>query len=124
MQFSFNARVDTNGSVIGQANYETKLDGDLVAHIDIDCLFVTGNKAYISGIVTEADDPGSIGLILARAVVDNGEGRSAGVNRTTQLFNVTGSGGCQDPFIRFILDLVLGDEANSENWTNGQVQVN
>ena len=50
--FSFNAVEKPDGSVSGHMLYNFR-GGDVIIHMDIDCLNITGNSAKLSGVVTK-----------------------------------------------------------------------
>ena len=70
---AFTAQVDAGGLVKGQAQFQLR-DIDLRLHLDIDCLIVVGNQAWIGGVVKNSSDPSQIGTRRVFTVVDNGEG--------------------------------------------------
>lgn len=74
--FAFTAR-ERDGLDRGQAQLQAR-QTDTRAHIEIDCLRVTGNKAVLGGVVTQTND-GVVdeGDRVLFTVVDNGEGGNA-----------------------------------------------
>jgi hypothetical protein len=80
-QFSFNAHVNSDGSVTGQAELVnpnfTGANGKSPyrAHVEISCMKVIGNVAFFGGLVTSTNDTG--GGVFTGAVYfsvqDNGE---------------------------------------------------
>jgi hypothetical protein len=77
--FSFSANVQADGGETGQGEilYRTTLKGgteEARIHIDIDCVTIDGNRAILSGIVTQSSDGTSINDRVVIAVADNGEG--------------------------------------------------
>jgi hypothetical protein len=76
--FSFAATERADGTVTGQVQLNSR-GFDVFVHIDVDCLRVEGNTAYMSGRLTHVSDPeqGFIGELNRWAVQDNGEGPDA-----------------------------------------------
>jgi len=76
--FSFSARQHADGTVKGQLQLNSR-GFDVFVHINIDCLRVEGNVAYMSGRITHSSNPaeGVVGELNRWAVKDNGEGPSA-----------------------------------------------
>jgi hypothetical protein len=73
--FSFSARKYANGSVNGELQLNSRAF-DVFVHINIDCLRVEGNTAFMSGRITFSSNfaegvPGELNRVI---VVDNGEG--------------------------------------------------
>jgi hypothetical protein len=68
---SFIAIQHADGSVTGQWTDQFG-HGNGGLHIVVDCLAVTGNQAWISGIATKAFDEALVGTRWATRVVDNG----------------------------------------------------
>lgn len=71
--FSFTAVTHQDGSVTGQAQLNNRAQ-DARIHLEIDCLLVIGNRAVMSGVVTNTNDPVFEGLTGTFRVTDNGEG--------------------------------------------------
>jgi hypothetical protein len=82
--FSFSALVDASGRVRGQAQGFARGGGRPV-HIRVTCLSVSGNAAWIGGVVTSRKN--SFGNEAAFRVVDNGEGAKAPPDGISSLFN-------------------------------------
>jgi len=72
--FSFSARKHADGTVDGQMQLNSR-GFDVFVHIEIDCLRVVGNVAYMSGHITQSSDlaQGAIGELNRWSVQDNGE---------------------------------------------------
>jgi hypothetical protein len=71
--FSLVALQRANGSVTGQwVDRASHVNGGGGIHVAVNCLNVIGNRAWVSGIVTQAGDPSLIGLIATTTVIDNG----------------------------------------------------
>ena len=73
---AFTAQVDESGEVKGQAQFQLR-DVDLRIHLDVDCLVVVGNQAWIGGVVKNSSNPALVGSRYVFTVVDNGEGQGA-----------------------------------------------
>ena len=85
----FNAKVNSDGSTKGELTYNDPTDipeseesgfaltGGFYVKANIDCLVVRGNKAVMSGQVTDASVAGYVGNRILLAVEDNGEGVKA-----------------------------------------------
>jgi hypothetical protein len=80
--FSYTARTYSDGSVKGEAQLDNR-SLDLRSHFALDCLVVSGNTAYMSGVVTESTNPAYIGTVWDFAVRDNGEGSAAPTDQIT-----------------------------------------
>ena len=86
----FNVREQNKGSVIGEMTFsdpavvpvgdpdssETGTHGALV-RAKFDCLKITGNRAVMSGIISESNILSAVGLRVLLVVEDNGEGVNA-----------------------------------------------
>lgn len=73
---AFTAQVDGGGAAKGEAQFQLR-DIDLRIHLDVDCLVVVGNQAWIGGVIKTSSDPSLIGQRRVFTVVDNGEGGGA-----------------------------------------------
>jgi len=59
--------------VTGQwVDRSTPANGGGGTHVAVNCLNVIGNQAWVSGVVTQANDPAAVGLIATTTVIDNG----------------------------------------------------
>lgn len=74
--FEFSAKRANDGTARGMANLHARNVGWHV-YIEIDCLRVVGNVAYLSGLVVNSDPQFIEGAQARFAVVDSGEGSSA-----------------------------------------------
>ena len=110
-QLSFTAQKDAAGNVKGKADLSLPGEGFKVAHVDVDCLVVIGNTAYIGGIITDSDIPTEIGRSALWAVLDGGKD-----DMTTQLF-AGPEGACANPDAQGELN------GRMQAWTHGQVRV-
>jgi hypothetical protein len=59
-----------DGSVTGE--WQDQFSKGIGFHIAVNCLNVIGNQAYISGVVTQSQDPSLVGEGVVTKVVDNG----------------------------------------------------
>jgi hypothetical protein len=71
--FSFHAMTRKDGTVTGNTTLHNR-DQDVFVKLDIDCLRVVGNTAYVSGVITQHSNPDFLGFKGRFRVVDNGEG--------------------------------------------------
>ncbi len=71
--FSFSAIQQPNGKVAGQAEVHNRTTG-VVVHMDVVCLHVEGNTAFVIGTITNSNDPTMEGRTVAFIAQDNGEG--------------------------------------------------
>ena len=97
--FTFNA-VQTANGVSGHLLYNVRA-ADLVIHMDLDCLEVTGDSAKLSGVVThiQGDPPDFlfVGQDGVFTVEDNGQGGQSPPDLISDLFLETGAS-CTAPF--------------------------
>lgn len=83
----FNARQQNKGTVVGEMSFtdpnatvvddpDTPVNESIGASIraSFDCLKITGNRAVMSGVITESNLLNAIGLRVLLVVEDNGEG--------------------------------------------------
>ena len=68
--FSLTASVDAAGNVSGQ--WQDAFTQNQGFHINVTCLVVVGNQAWVGGIITQAANPAFVGLQARTLVVDNG----------------------------------------------------
>lgn len=93
----FNAREQNKGTVVGEMSF-TDPNGEVVDDPDapgnsvigvsmrasFDCLKITGNRAVMSGLITESNLLNAVGLRVLLVVEDNGEGiNSPNVDKLT-----------------------------------------
>ena len=96
----FNARTSPNGSVSGEIKFRGSVsvpdqdvdgDGDTSAgtfadwsiRVGVDCLVVSGNRASMSGLITDSTRSQHLGRRVIFTVEDNGEGNSPEPDRFT-----------------------------------------
>lgn len=88
--FSFHAMTRKDGTVTGSATLHNR-NSDVFIHMDINCLRVVGNTAFMSGPITNSSNPafeGRTGLFQAR---DNGEGSNAAPDQLSLLAVLVGN---------------------------------
>ena len=73
---AFTAQVDAAGEVKGQAEFQLRSQS-VTFHVEIECLSVAGNQAWMEGVITSSSDPARVGTRVQWTVVDNGEGKGA-----------------------------------------------
>ena len=74
--FAFNAVEQKDGSVEGHTTLQNHT-GDIRIHTRIECLSVQGNRAVLTGHITESTIEGYPGRFTLVVVEDNGEGGDA-----------------------------------------------
>jgi hypothetical protein len=118
---AFTAQVDADGNAKGQAEFQLRYI-DTTVHVEVNCLAVVGNEAWIGGIITRSSNPAQVGLglhILFR-VQDNGEGFRAQPN---------GAGDARPPDMTSQLEWGAVPSCDTTpplgliEWTHGNVQV-
>lgn len=91
--FTFNAVQGPNG-VAGHMLYNVRA-GDVVIHMDLDCLNIFGNSAKLSGVVTsvQGNPPPYVfvGQDAVFTVTDNGQGGQAPPDLISDLYLFTGA---------------------------------
>jgi len=84
--FTFEANLQTDGSVSGQYHYRDLEDGvPFDASGPVTCFVVHGNHAWLGGTITASNDPTYVGQDSWFQVIDNGEGANAPPDITTLL---------------------------------------
>ena len=85
--YGINASIDADGTVRGQVEIQFS-DPALTLHVEVTCLSVSGNDAWIGGAVTHTSDPTGHpeGMELFFRVQDNGEGANAPADRMSGVF--------------------------------------
>lgn len=93
----FNARVQNKGTVVGEMTFSdpsvvpvgdpdategSSTPGALI-RAKFDCLKITGNRAVMSGLISESNILSAVGLRVLLVVEDNGEGVNAGTDKLT-----------------------------------------
>lgn len=68
--FSLVAQIDAAGNVSGQ--WQDAFTQNQGFHIDVTCLTVVGNQAWVGGVVTQAANPAFVGIQARTLVVDGG----------------------------------------------------
>ena len=107
---AFAARIDGSGNVFGEAEFQLRSLG-LTMHVDVACLSVVGNNAWLSGTITTSSDRTRVGQQVLFRVEDNGEGEGA-TDRTSRIaIGLTVPPCTTTPPLGLV------------PWTNGNVQV-
>jgi hypothetical protein len=71
--FSLTALQNAGGRVTGQwVDRASQVNGGGGVHVAVNCLNVIGNRAYVSGVVTQSGNSDQIGQQALTKVVDNG----------------------------------------------------
>lgn len=85
--YGINASIDADGIVGGQVEMQFS-EPALTLHVEVTCLSVSGNDAWIGGAVTHTSDPTGHpeGMELFFRVQDNGEGGRAPADRMSGVF--------------------------------------
>jgi hypothetical protein len=104
--FTFTVRKYGGGSVTGQMQVNNHAQ-DRFSHSTLDCLVVTGNRAYFGGTIDSSNDPTLVGTPFAVEVRDNGEGGGAPPDQITLFWYPIPAGGCANPAWQAFLDGVL-----------------
>jgi hypothetical protein len=74
--YAFHAQLDAGGNASGQAEIHFATLAVQV-HIDIQCLAIERNEAWLSGPITSSNDPAMpVGRVLVWQVQDNGDGEA------------------------------------------------
>ena len=93
----FNARVQNNGRTVGEMTFSDPTvvpvgDPDAtggpstagaLVQAKFDCLKITGNRAVMSGVISESNILSAVGLRVLLVVEDNGEGVNAANDKLT-----------------------------------------
>lgn len=74
--FNFSAKRHADGSLAGKATIKNRTLGHSF-WIDLDCLYISGNHAVMSGVAVHAEPKSFAGKRVAFSVTDNGDGSSA-----------------------------------------------
>lgn len=115
--YGFTASVDGDGNVKGSFQSHWVSDGGTLRFaMDITCLSVNGNQAWLGGVITRSnDDYLPVGFEFRWRVVDNGEGKNAAPDQLSYFLygGPDTAAGC------------AGGSANNVlfDWTEGNVQV-
>jgi hypothetical protein len=114
--FTFTASMSADGTVDGQAQLDNRAQGRRF-HMSLNCLVVSGNKAWVGGVVTDSTIPGDVGATWDFEVVDNGEGSKAPPDQISLVTIFSPQLPCTDSFVQSYLD------ANTFPIDSGNVQV-
>ena len=115
---SANAVRHADGTVTGQ--YEQRnLEGGFMMHGSLDCASSSGNRVYVSGTITNVQNPGSfnipenVGFMVV--IEDHGEGADASPDRVSPFIYGVAAQSCTDPWIQAFL-VVRTDALESGNF--------
>ena len=114
---AFTAQIDADGHVKGEAEFQLRYL-NLTLHVEVDCLAVVGNDAWIGGEITISSNPALVGQRVLFRVQDNGEGAGP-PDATSQV--VIGGGPSVDGI--GVPPCTLTPPLALIPWTNGNVQV-
>jgi len=95
--FSYTAKTAADGTVSGEAQLVNRASG-LRWHIAVNCLVVSGNHAWVGGVVDSANDPTAVGTVGVWYAEDNGEGSTAPPDRMSLFTFFSPVLTCTDPF--------------------------
>ena len=108
--YGFTASVNGNGEVKGQ--FESHWGSEFMFHMDITCLTVVDNKAWLGGVTTRSNNEDfPVGQEWVFSVVDNGEGANAEPDQLSYFYAISADG-CSQQYNIYLFD-----------WTSGNVQV-
>jgi hypothetical protein len=115
--YAFHATLDATGAVSGEAEVHfTSTPAHL--HIDVQCVVVKGNEAWLSGPVTRTNNPDYyLGGVFLWRVQDNGQGKSAEPDRISSFVWRPGQNYPASACVWQPESMVM------EPWTNGDVQI-
>jgi len=110
-----------DGTVTGQVEAHYPERG-LRVHGEVDCLFVVGNRAYVSGVITNVEgDPDGLyyseGTYFILAIQDDGEGHNSNPDLVSVLIPSVNPLDCTDPAAQNFAD------AFRSSLTHGNFQV-
>lgn len=115
--YGFRAQIDAAGQVGGSAEVHFPSDEVKMA-IDIRCLAVQGNEAWLSGPVTRSADAGvPVGRVFLWRVEDNGEGEGAAADRISS-FVYREEGNFQPDVCRWKPSSLV-----THSWDNGNIRI-
>ena len=72
-QIAFTAQGVAGRTAKGEAEFHLR-DQRLDVHVDVERLSVSGNQAWIWGVITQSNEPSRVGTRVSWEVVDNGDG--------------------------------------------------
>jgi len=112
--YGMSASVNADGNAKGQLALKFSLP-DVKFHMEISCLSVAGNQAWLGGTVTHTHDAATlpVGTSFVWTVVDNGEGKKATGPDQMSFFIFADPSICE---IRFDAGLLF-------DWLHGNIQV-
>lgn len=104
--FVFNAVQHSDGSVNGHLNYMFR-EADINIQMDIDCLDINGNRATLSGTVTQVGGSATppsyifVGQRASFTVQDNGQGKGSAPDLISDLF-LFGGASCANNWVTYL----------------------
>ena len=88
--FAFKVRVDSDGTVTGQYRYTQRRDGvELRISGPLTCATISGNRAWVGGVIKETTRESLRGLDMWFQVQDNGDGDESSLDMSSTV----GAGG-------------------------------
>jgi hypothetical protein len=110
--YGFNAQKMADATVKGQAEVHFPSD-DLNFHVEVSCLSVHGDDAWIGGTIVSSDNPAAVGLEALWRITDNGQGKHASPDRVSNF-----------PIGNNVADLcALQPDLETFEWDNGNVTI-
>jgi hypothetical protein len=102
--FTLTDRLYSDGTAAGELQLDNRAQGRKF-HMTLDCLVVSGNKAWASGTVDRSTITSDVGTEWDVEVVDNGEGANAPPDQISlvSIFSPTQLP-CTNPAVQAILD--------------------
>lgn len=113
--FAFNVKRQADGTVSGHYEHHSIDDGNpFFVRGPLTCLNVSGNRAWVGGIIADSSEPSLVGLEMWFQVQDNGEGNQANLDWTTLIGASPVEGSAQEycddaPEVNFPFDIEHGN---------------
>ena len=104
--FAFTARKYADGSVKGELQVNNR-SLDRRSHMTLDCLVVSGNKSYMSGVIDKSTNTADVGTYWDVEVVDNGEGANDPADQISLIYNFGTAFPCTHPGAQAALNASL-----------------
>lgn len=108
--YSFNAHVDAEGNVFGEATAHHPAPYFAKRHIKISCMAVDGNSVWLGGIITQStfvDDYEGRGVVWR--VIDNGEGYNSLPDEISSIFSDEDPNWCTEMYAFFPMKPLKGN---------------
>jgi hypothetical protein len=103
--FTLTDRLYSDGTASGELQLDNRAQGRKF-HMTLDCLVVSGNRAYASGTVDRSTIASDVGTEWDVEVVDNGEGANAPPDQISLVTIFFPQLPCTNPFVQAYLDTV------------------